>query len=95
VQDSNNTLFLTTLLLPYFTITSNLSSPNVSYDVQCDGMDYLVQFDVMWTQFNFPSAFVIDINDSTPVSGQGVYTYDLKNEFQVIGPDFELFIETD
>ncbi len=38
---------------------------------------------------------VLQLDNSSKVSNQGVYTYDLSSSFQVIGPAFQVFVKND
>ena len=94
VEAANGTFMLASFLLPYFTLSGIADPTTVSQEVRCRNYSYFRTISVLPTSYRYPSALVIDLNSSSKVAGEGTLTYELSEDFQVIGPDFQVFIYT-
>ena len=86
-------MFIASFTLPYTTITNNNEQSSYTVAFECLGFEYNSSFEIMWTNAEYPSGLVIQLNNTAQVSKRGVYTYYLEQQYEVIGPGFQIFIE--
>ena len=94
VEAKNGTFLLASFLLPYFTLSGIAAPTTVSQEVRCRNYSYVRNLSVLPTSYEYPSALVIDLDSKSKVAGEGTLTYQLSEDFQVIGPDFQVFVYT-
>ena len=94
VEAGNGTFMLASFLLPYFTLSCITAPTTVSQEVRCRSYSYVRNLSVLPTSYEYPSALVIDLDSKSKVAGEGTLTYELSDDYQVIGPDFQVFVYT-
>ena len=76
------------------TVENNNEQPYISWQFKCNGVDYSNNQSIFWSNYSYPSALIVPLKSSIATTTQGVFTYGLDENFQVIGPDFQMFIST-
>lgn len=96
VVEDNNTFWIVDFLLPMYDIAYSPADPNKNVSnltVVCNSTEYILNFDIFWSNIAFPS-FLIQQTNSTPlVSYQSVKIQNLNDYYQIIGPAFDIFID--
>lgn len=52
----------------------------------------LINYNILWTTLNYPSALIICKDNSPIVTTDVVFGFEVEDKYQVIGPDFELIV---
>jgi len=92
LQTVNDTFLIASFVLPMLNIGNQGQPSGVTFNVTCDSMVYSFIYNIFWTNIEFPSAQVIQINSSSVVSYQDILTLEINSYYQVIGPAFQIFI---
>lgn len=94
-QTANLSLVLVQFSLPFFQVGQTYQGSTYAITETCQGTTYELEYgQIVWTSLDYPSAAVYELESSQRMSTLGVLTYGLEETFQVIGPAFQVFIDS-
>jgi hypothetical protein len=62
LQTANGTFLIANFVLPMLSIANNNTQNSANFSIECTETTYSFNFDIFWTNINYPSSLVIQLN---------------------------------